>query len=258
MRVSELWIYPVKSCRGMRVEEAEARPRGFAGDRRWMLVDADGRHVTQREFGVLARFEIAPERDGVRFVGGPYVSAADCREPAPITVWGDALTVPVAPDAMNAWISAQVGAPLRLVHLPPGVTRPADPDYAREGDEVSFADGYPFLVTVTASLSELNRHLDEPVSMRRFRPNIIVDGAEPFEEDGWRRIRIGEVELELVKPCARCVVVDTDPDTGEREKGVLAALARFRRWDGKVYFGMNAVPERLGALSTGVPVEIEA
>ncbi|MBO6577181.1 MAG: MOSC domain-containing protein [Rhodothermales bacterium] len=256
--VEALWRYPVKSCKGHSVERAEVRPRGFADDRRWMIVDADGRHFTQRESGALALVEPRLSGDGVAFVDGPSISPADLGAEVDVTIWDYPVGALEAPDVVNAWLSERAGAAVRLVYMPDSSHRRVDHAYGRDGDVVSFADGYPYLIASLASLEDLNRRLPAPIPMRRFRPNIVLSGCGPFEEDTWKRVRIAALEFDVVKPCARCVVIDTDPDTGERRKGVLKTLSTYRRWDGQVYFGQNAIARGLGEVRVGDEVEVLA
>lgn len=256
MKVESLWIYPVKACAGVQVQAAQVETRGFRGDRRWMIIDENARHVTQRDHGRLALLRPGLVQGGLRFEGGPDLRPEETGSEIPVTVWGDDVQARPAPAAVNEWLSEQIGAALRLVYMADNSHRPVDAKYGQQGDEVSFADGYPILILTTASLQLLNGRLTDGIPMRRFRPNIVVSGAGAFEEDTWRRIRIGDAEIEIVKPCARCVVIDTDPDTGVQEKGVLRELAAFRRIDGNVYFGQNGIGRVLGSMWAGGEVEV--
>ena len=160
----------------------------------------------------------------------------------------------------DAWFSAYLGRPVRLVYLDDPTRRPVDPEYGRDGDVVSFADGYPLLLTSTASLAELGRWLSEdgaqPVPMTRFRPNAVVTGAPPWAEDRWRRIRIGAVEFRVVKPCGRCVVTTTDQITGEVGSQPLKMLGRRRRFGKQLVFGQNMIPDGPGLIRAGDLVEV--
>ena len=185
----------------------------------------------------------------------PLVPAA--RDRVRVEVWGDVTEgVPVSPEAAQ-WLSRYLGALVRLVWMPDDVLRPTDPSYA-EGYRVSFADGFGFLLISEASLADLNRRLKAPLPMNRFRPNLVVAGTEPFAEDGWRRLRMNGIELDVVKPCGRCVVATTDQDTAERGREPLRTLATFRQREGQVMFGMNAVHRGTGRLTAGMPVEVLA
>ena len=260
--LASLHIYPVKACGGLSPAEWPVDAFGLRNDRRWMVVDLAGRFVTQREAPRLALIRPALETGGLvlRAPGMPELRlplVPAGRERVAVQVWRDATeAVPVSPEAAQ-WLSRYLGAPVRVVWMPDDVMRPTDPTYA-EGYRVSFADGFGFLLVSEASLTDLNRRLDVPLPMNRFRPNLVVSGTEPFAEDGWRRIRIGGLELAVVKPCGRCVVTTTDQETAERGREPLRTLATFRERDGKLMFGMNVVHRGTGRLAMGMPVEVIA
>lgn len=262
--LSALHIYPVKSLRGLTPMEAVVEPWGLSGDRRWMVVDGAGRFITQRERPELARVDCEPMPDGGVRLGGPGCEALTVPLPVSgmtvqVRVWDDKVEAVPAGDAAGAWLSAYLGTEAALVHLDdPARRRPADPDYVLPGETVSFADGFPLLVTTTSSLDDLNARIargdrpgEGPVPMDRFRPNAVIDGTAPWAEDGWRRIRIGEVTFRVVKPCGRCVVTTTDQRTGARGREPLRTLAGFRRSGGRLVFGQNLVPEHSGTLRVG-------
>jgi uncharacterized protein YcbX len=162
--------------------------------------------------------------------------------------------------AADAWFSAYVGEPARLVYLDDPTRRAVDPEFGRDGDVVSFADGYPLLLTSTASLDQLGDWLvaegDEPLPMNRFRPSAVVNGFDPWAEDRWRRVRIGDVSFRVVKPCGRCVVTTTDQFTGERGSQPLRMLAKRRRFGQKLVFGQNLIPDTPSQIRVGDPVEV--
>ena len=180
-------------------------------------------------------------------------------ERLPVTVWGDAVDAALAAADAHAWGTAHLDTPVRLVFMPATSRRPVDAEYAvRADDIVSFADSYPLLLASAASLADLNARLDAPLPMDRFRPNVVVDGAAPWAEDAWRRIRIEDVIFQSVKPCGRCSVTTVDQQTAARGKEPLKTLAAFRRRaeTGKVYFGWNLVPETTGTLRAGDLIEV--
>jgi uncharacterized protein YcbX len=266
MQVAGLNVFPLKSARGIAVDSIEVEARGPVGDRRWMMVDAHGRLVTQRDLPQLARLVAEPTEAGLRLgCDGETVEVARPTPGAPkivATIWRDTLPLPEAAPA-GAWLSRQFGVPLRLVHQPDDAVRPVSAEWGAEGDEVSLADGFPVLVATTASLSAVQRAVGAAMEMRRFRPNLVIDGAGPWEEDSWATIRAGAVELDLVKPCARCTVPTVDPErgvfAGDEPLGALRRLrlSADRRVPG-VLFGWNAIPRRLGAIRVGDPVEVLA
>ncbi|MCS0637016.1 MOSC domain-containing protein [Streptomyces sp. LP05-1] len=266
-----LHIHPVKSLGGVAPERIRVEPWGPAGDRRWMLIDAGAKVVTQRQHPRLALASARPAEDG------GIVLSAPGRDPLTVAVPEPAGTLPAvlfttkvevvpAGEAADDWLSEFTGEPVRLVHLDdPAHRRPIDPEYARPGETVSLADGYPLLVTTTASLDALNAliaagdHPEEgPLPMDRFRPNAVIDGTGAWEEDGWSRIAVGGVVLRVAKPCARCVVTTTDQRTAARGKEPLRTLARHRLIGKKMIFGQNLVPETTGTLRVGDSVEILA
>jgi len=274
--VTDLYRYPVKSCRGDRLPAAEVEPWGLAGDRRWMIVDRRGEAVTARERPRLVLVTPVLLGDGVRLTAPalpamPAMPDLTVRAPRgdeliPVIVWKSRLLAAPADAAADAWFSEVAGEPVRLVYLDDPTRRRPSPDYSRHGDRVSFADGYPLLLTAEASLGELNRLIaagpraaEGPLPMRRFRPNLVVGGSAAWAEDGWRRLRVGDVVFRAVKGCDRCVLTTIDPDTAAKGKEPIATLARCRRWDGAVWFGVNLIPDaprRGAAIRVGDPVQI--
>lgn len=254
LRLTGLRRYPVKSCRGEDLDVATVEPWGLAGDRRWMVVDPAGEMVTAREENALVLITPEITDRGLRLrspgVADLLVDRPGSGPALHVTVWDDRVPARPAGDDASAWLSQVIGRPLRLVHLDDPRRRPVDPDVAAPGDVVSFADGFPVLLAGEESLAQLNTWIadgpragDGPLPMTRFRPNLVVAGAEAFAEDGWRRIRVGEVEFRVLTPCIRCVLTTIDPDTAVRTKEPLVSLARHRRFEQKLLFAMNLVPE---------------
>ena len=269
MQISAIAIYPVKSLGAIALSSAEVGPRGMAGDRRWMIVDAGGRFVTRRECPALARIGIRPGDAGDFHLTGPEAGMAarlpfvpEGGLPGEVRVWRDIVPARLFDNDASRLISATAGRPLRLAYMPDDVRRPVDPRYGRNGDMVSFADGYPILLASGASLDALNAALEQPVPMDRFRPSLVVSGAglEAWAETRWRRVRAGDVLLDLIKPCSRCIVITQDHRTGERPDGAapLKALRALGRFDGSgVLFGENAIPRRTGRVAVGDRVGVE-
>lgn len=265
VHLASIHIYPMKAARAVDLDESVVEPWGLAGDRRWLLVDEDGRFVSQREEPSLARLVVTygPGTISVSVAGCPgrqIAAPARGAQLLKVTVWGSTVLAAAAGPEGDAWFSAYLGRRVRLVYLDDPTRRPVDPEYGRDGDVVSFADGYPLLLTSTGSLDELGRWLTEdggqPVPMTRFRPSVVVTGAPPWAEDRWRRIRIGAVEFRIVKPCGRCVVTTTDQITGERGPQPLKMLGRRRRFGQALVFGQNMIPDGPGTIRAGDPVEI--
>ena len=169
-------------------------------------------------------------------------------------MWDDVVHAVDAGDPVAEFLSEHLAAPVRLVRMPRETVRAADPSHARPADRVGFADGFPFLLTSVESLGALNARLDDPVCMRRFRPNFVVAGDRPFAEDAWRGIEVGALTFHAVKACSRCSIVDVDPDAGTRGRGVLTALAGFRARGSAVLFGQNLVHDGPGVLREGMRV----
>ncbi|MFF9807899.1 MOSC domain-containing protein [Streptomyces coeruleorubidus] len=263
-------VHPVKAVRGLAPREAVVEPWGLTGDRRWALVDDGGKVLTQRREPrlALAAAELLPD-GGVR-LSAPGMEPLTVPVPRPsdtlpVEIFRDKVdAVPAEDEAAHAWCSAYLGIDARLAYMDdPATRRPVDPEYARPGETVSFADGFPLLLTTTASLDALNDliaqgdHADEgPLPMDRFRPSVVVAGTDAWAEDDWSRLAIGDVSFRVAKTCGRCVVTTTDQGTGERGREPLYSLGRHRRLDGKLVFGQNLVPLSRGTIRVGDPVSI--
>ena len=260
-RLSGLWVYPIKSAGGVALEASPVEERGLRYDRRWMVVDGDGRFVSQREHPRMALIwvRIEPDHLAVEAPGMPPLEVplrAPEGQPTLTSVQGDLVEALPVGDAADRWFGEYLGAPRRLVNLPDASVRPVDGDYGRPGDHVSLADAFPFLLISEASLEDLNARLERPLPMDRFRPNFVVSGCEPFAEDGWRRVRVGGLTFRVAKPCPRCKIVTVDQQTGDAGKEPLRTLASFRKGDNGVLFGQYLVGDSTGTLSVGDPVEV--
>lgn len=257
--VSELAIYPVKSMGQVAVERLRFDALGPVGDRRWMVVDETGRFVTQRQLARLCLIRPTLLADGLRLqapgMAPVEVQATDLPRRR-VEVWHDRCEGIDAGDAVADWLGRFLQRPLRLVRFPDQQLRQIDPDYAQPGERTAFSDGFPLLLIGQASLDELNRRMSTPLSMRRFRPNLVISGAAPHAEDRWRRLRIGDLILRVVKPCSRCVIPSIDPDTAERGAEPLRTLATYRRRDNRIFFGQNVIVEGEGEIRRGMPVEV--
>lgn len=262
MQIDALYVWPVKGLAGLQVGSWPVDARGLALDRAWMVVDAAGRFLSQRTHPQMATIGTAITREhlelqcGDRRVAVPLERA---RRPAPtrVHVWDDTCEAWDEGDEAAVLVSAVLATPARLVRMTDGWQRQVDPEFAPVGTTTGFSDGFPLLVTTTASLADLNARLDQPAEMERFRPNVVIGGSAPWAEDGWRRLRVGDVVLDLVKPCARCQVPSVNPRTGAVGKEPVLTLAQVRRIDGKVLFGVNAMAS-VGVLKVGMEVEIVA
>jgi uncharacterized protein YcbX len=263
--LGELRVHPVKSCGGIPVTEWELDRFGLALDRAFMVVDADrGLFLTQREEPRLAL--VAPRIAGAELVlaaaGAGEVAIDLARTEGPrreVEVWRHRGLAVDQGETAAEWLSELLGRALRLVRIPPDHARLVNPERSPEPAHTAFSDGYPLLVLSRASLGDLNGRLPAALAIERFRPNLVIEGAEPYAEDGWRRIRIGAIELDVVKPCDRCGITTVDPATGARDgREPLRTLNRYRRRDGAVWFGQNAVHRGTGKLAAGMPIEVLA
>ena len=257
--VSALYIHPIKSCQGIRVESARLDRRGFVDDRRWMIVDASGRFVTQREEPALAKIKVrvnvdddalVVSTDNARALTMPRTLDTGTRRD--VRVWSSTVQA-VTHDEGSVWFSDVLKREVFVVTMPSDVERAVNPAHARQGDIVGFADGYPLLIASDESLADLNARIgdDANLSMTRFRPNIVLRGGLPFFEDALTQIQIGSVGVRVVSPCERCVITTLDPLTGEAGREPLATLAKFRRDGNGVTFGMNAIHDAEGTINVG-------
>ena len=263
-RLSAIFRYPVRSLRGQSLEQATIEPRGILGDRRWMVVDDTGRFLTRREFSRMALFDVRATPDGLLLShpdhGTVHVGQPDAAAPLiHARVWKDIVPVRCADAQTGDFLTRAIGRPAQLVYQPDESRRAIDPAYADPDDETSLSDGYPLLVTALGSLAALNERLALPIGITRFRPNLVIDGVEPWAEDKWRLIRIGGATLRIVKPCSRCINTTQDELTGERFEGndplkTLRWMGRMTK--GGIMFGQNAIPDGPGEVRVGDEIEI--
>jgi uncharacterized protein YcbX len=256
IRISELHIYPIKSARGISPASAHLDERGLQHDRRWMVVDERGHFLTQRKIPRMAliRVEIDAASLKVSTEGMPallILLTPQSQDLMRVQVWEDSLDAHDVGEAAASWFTKMLGRPCRLVQMPAEAERFANPKYAPEQTPVGFADAFPLLLISQASLDELNTRLTEPVPMNRFRPNIVVEGCSPHEEDTWQTLHVGAITLRVAKPCSRCSVPTVDQDTGERGSEPIRTLESYRAFGGKVLFGQNLVHKNQGILRVG-------
>jgi len=261
LSVSALYVYPIKSCRAIDLKAVRFDAGGPTYDRRFMVVDENGRFLTQRELPRFALIEakLGPMSIGVSAPGMPALKVAMTqRDPKriPVQIWEDRGEAEDTGENAASWFSQFLQRECRLVRVPEDGLRPVDPRYARAPAEVGFADAYPVLLTSEASLTDLNGRLAQNVPMSRFRPNIVVRGGDAYAEDSWKQIRIGELVLDVVKPCSRCVTINVDQLNAQQSKEPLATLATYRTRDNKVYFGQNCVHLGYGSIRVGDSVEV--
>lgn len=260
--ISNIIYYPIKACRGFEVDTACVERMGLEHDRRMMVVTERGEFLTQREHPRLAlvtprlsdgMLELsAPNYDSIRL--GVQTSGA----PWPVDIWKSKGVHAIDQGEEAArWFSDWLGTSVRLVHFADGYKRKVNEEYAvNDDDHTGFADAYPILLISEESLQDLNSRLETPVPMNRFRPNLVVRGCEPFAEDTWNRIKVGDVELAVVKPCVRCVVTTIDKETLEQSKEPLKTLGKYRKHKLGAIFGQNVIPLNEGRLRLGMNVKV--
>ena len=275
MTISALYLYPIKSLGGIAVSKAVVEPKGFRHDRRFMLVsptsDGGGTFITQRTNHQMALIDVLIDEaagylrvwhrnNPANVLSLPLDPVAETLVPVPVTIWdSEGVAAVRVNNEADRWFSDALGKPCWLVYMPDTTHRPIDPAYARPTDAVSFADGYPYLLIGQASLDDLNQRLPNPITMQRFRPNIVVQGSSPYEEDGWRQFGMGDMNFVGVKPCARCVLTTIDPATAERGSEPLRTLTTYRRYKHKILFGQNVLltdKDATGTLRVGDTVAI--
>jgi uncharacterized protein YcbX len=283
LRLTRIRVYPLKGAGGFDLQESSLDEFGIPGDRRWMLASPGGRFLSQRTHPRLCLLRTAPVGNGVSpgdgpggvaglpgeaggegpygfRVHGPGAGSLDLgpirpHRPMEVQVHGDRFTAASGNDEADRWFTDFLGEACRLVYMPDETFRPVDPDWA-PGHRVGLADGYPLHLTTEESLLDLNGRLSRSTSMLAYRPNLVVAGGGPWEEDEWRALRIGGATFLLVKPCARCSVTTVDQGTGSRGREPLRALRAFRQWEGKLFFGQNAVIQEGGRFRVGDAVHI--
>ncbi len=258
LKITELIIYPIKSLGGIQLEEVQMTDRGPAYDRRWMLVDPEGNFLTQRTNHSMALIQTALHEDGI-MISAPYPSLPDIKlrfadysgQTLAVNVWDDNCPAQLCGEQYDSWFTQALGQPCHLVFMHEQSHRKVDTKIANEGELTSFSDGYPSLIIGQQSLNLLNKKLDEPVMMDRFRPNFVFSGGTPHCEDEWKHFRIGSIDFFGVKPCSRCVMTTIDQQKAQAGKEPLKTLATYRRLNNKVMFGQNLLHKGIGSLKIG-------
>jgi uncharacterized protein YcbX len=263
--IQDIFIYPIKSLGGIRLTEAKVEERGFQFDRRWMLVDPKGVFLTQRTQTQMALLQVELGETGLIVFDKrnpedtlqiPYNQISD--QEIEVEIWDDRVLATIVDPVLDTWFSDKLGMPCHLVIMQESTQRKVSPKYAVNDESVSFADGMPYLILGQESLNDLNSRLEKPVTMDRFRPNIVFSGGQSYVEDSWKKIRIGAVEFQVVKPCARCVLTTIDQETGLQGKEPLKTLAGYRTIGNKVYFAQNMVALETGTIRIGDLIMVES
>ncbi|AEG00619.1 MOSC domain-containing protein [Methylomonas methanica] len=259
--LSQIYIYPVKSLAGIAVTEWPVDSNGLRFDRKWMLIDAQQQFLSQRSLPQMALIKPHIEGDCL-ILSAPNQPELELPlhptggDEVEVGIWHDRCLAKSVSPAADEWFSRFLQTDCRLVYHPDEQIRQVDQRYAQPADQTAFSDGFPFLIISENSLNALNQLLDAPVSMLRFRPNLVVTDCDSHAEDHWRQIKINNIAFRLPKPCSRCAVPGIDPETAVRNKEPLATLNRIRRWENKLYFGQNALHDKAGTLSVGDWVDI--
>jgi len=276
LTVSALYTYPVKGLRGISSSVMDLGLKGPQGDRRWMVINPNNKFITQRQLAHMCLINTSL-KDGVLTLSAP--GKQDCvidpdsnsenglgHKAKQVQVWRDSVLGLDCGDKVSAWLSDFLEKECRLVHMPDHserlVNMPDDDLSLKHGSEnldYGFADAFPVLIATDASLQDFNSKLNAPISMQRFRPNIVIAGSEPWAEDSWKQLRIGGeqgIEFSLMSACSRCIVPSIDPATGEKQPQIIDALNKYRRHEHKTYFGQNAIYHALGNIKLGDSVEL--
>ncbi|MGR3809987.1 MOSC domain-containing protein [Jiulongibacter sp. NS-SX5] len=264
MKISQLYIYPVKSLAGISLRYSKVTDRGLEYDRRWLLIDDSGKMLSQRTLPQLIHFKteiVANKGIAVKLKGDdecliPFEYQKG--EMLKAIVWDDEFEVYEVSQEVSQWFSNKLGKQVKLVHQPDESIRLADPKYTITNRElVSAADGYPVLIASEASLEALNTKLENRVSMMRFRPNIVIKDSEAFQEDTLKEVSIGTAKLAGVKDCARCIMITNDLERGVLGKEPLRTLSSFRKIGKKVLFGRNFVVHKEGEIEIGEELKMD-
>jgi uncharacterized protein YcbX len=259
MIVTGIWIYPVKSLGGIRLQHAKVLPKGLEYDRRWMLIDSDNRFMTQRICPKMALMKMSMAEDGFIMRFGDeerLLGLTHSHEPIQSIVWDDPVIVYEVDSVLSDWISECLNFKCRLVFFPEKEIRNVEPDFATGGEQVSLADAYPLLVVGETTLEDLNDKLASPVPMDRFRPNITFSGGRPFQEDEWGEFNIGDSSFKGVKPCGRCIMTTINQETADKGREPLHTLATYRTQKGKVRFGQNLLVLKTGEIKIGDHIQL--
>ena len=263
IKISHLFIYPVKSLAGISLQESALDGMGLKYDRRWMLVSPDGMFLSQRKVPKMALI-----RTSLNELGKLTLSAKGQKDhhvaeinsnskTMSVRIWKDTLEVKKVGQESDAWLSETLGIDCHLVFITDDIVRQCDLDYANEGDKTGFSDGFPILLISQASLDDLNTRLEKPVEMRRFRPNIVVKGCNPYDEDNWKLFFTSSIEMKGVKLCSRCILTTVDPETGERSgEEPLATLSTYRKQGRAINFGLNVIQQSQGVLKVNDSIKL--
>jgi uncharacterized protein YcbX len=262
LQISALYIYPIKSLGGIALDTAALTDRGLQHDRRWMLIDANNRFLSQRDNAQMALLKTALTDEGMTVSYTPNNSSVtipfvpQTEEMLEVTVWDDTCQAQLVSSHIDEWFSEKLNLPARLVYMPDDSLRQTDLRYTSEGSITSFSDAYPMLIIGQASLDDLNTRLADAVPMNRFRPNIVFTGGEAYSEDTMKHINVNGIDMYGVKLCARCVMTTIDQENAKKGKEPLKMLAKYRLKNNKIYFGQNLTHTSEGILNVGDAIRV--
>ncbi len=261
-KLQQIYIYPIKSCAGIRVSQWPVTEKGLKHDRQWMIVDQNRQFLSQRKLKKMALIRptiinqkimlSAPNMEDISF----NIQTPENTKTIEVTIWQDQCRAKLVAPELDEWFSNFLEINCKLVYQDPNDIRQVDQQYAKSQDQVYFSDGFPFLIISENSLADLNSRMPYKISMLRFRPNLVISGSNRFAEDLWREIQIGDIRFRLPKPCSRCPIPNIDPKTGISSKETIKTLNQYRRYNNQVYFGQNALHNNTGQLCVGDSVKI--
>lgn len=262
LKLSQIWIYPIKSLGGISLTSSLVMKKGLQFDRRFMLVDETGKFMTQRVFPKMALFKLFIVNNVLSITHFQHILNISTQEiksstPFNVTIWDDTVAAFEVDPLYSKWFSEHLGLNCKLVYFPEENPRPVNPKYKVNDEHVSLADAYPFMMIGQSSLDDLNEKLDEPVPINRFRPNFVFTGGKPYEEDTWRNFSIGNNRFTGVKMCDRCVLTTVNQETGEKGTEPLKTLATYRKWNNKIYFGQNLVALDYNRVNVGDKIVLQ-
>lgn len=260
--ISDLIIYPIKSLGGIHLQQSFLEEEGLQYDRRWMLVDEQGNFLTQRQHPKMCLFQVQFTEGGLLVTQSEQSSSfffpfnQSTEKELTVSIWEDNVKATFVSDLADKWFSTMMDMPCKLVSIASDAQRKVDTRYAFRNETTRFSDAFPVLIIGESSLEDVNKRIDSPVPMNRFRPNIVFKGGNAFEEDSWKNIQVGSSALKVVKPCARCVITTIDQQTAQAGKDPLKTLASYRTVDNKVLFGQNSLVINPGTIRLGDEIKI--
>lgn len=262
IKLTQIWLYPIKSLGGISLLSAQVLGKGLRFDRRRMLVDDANTAITQRAHPKMALFKTSISNEHLHIKFGEKslnisLEEHDVSRPMDVTIWDDKVRAFEVGAIQSEWFSEMLGLRCKLVFFPEKNERPVDPRYHVNNEDVSLADAYPFMIIGQSSLDDLNSKLEEAIPINRFRPNFVFEGGEPYEEDQWRNFSIGDVRFAGVKRCDRCIIPTINQTTAKKGIEPLKTLATYRKSDNKIYFGQNLVALNQNVVNVGDRIVLE-